>query len=383
MEAFSAKSRLAILLEHFSVIEDPRECWRVAHPLPEVLLLVVCATIASCDDFDDIAAWGEAHLDFLRRLLPFHHGVPSGRWLNILMNRIDPELFSTCFMAWARTLRDDAPDLIALDGKTLRRSHDRCAGKAALHLVSAFATREKLVLGQEAVADKSNETTAIPALLERLATTGALTDALVTIDAIACTPKIAGDIVAHQADYLLAVKDNQPTLHGEIRAFFDDPRHDRQPCRERQGPWARRVPPLRGLPRRRLDDRKPALPGRIPLSQNRRHHQDQGPRRAQETLHLGRALLHHLPGIDRRTGRQGRARPLADRKRPPLGPRRHLQGRSRACAERARRSEHGHRQALRHQYRAKRKRQKLHKAQTENRWMGYKLPRKTTHRIKR
>lgn len=223
MEGITAKPRLASLLDHFSVIEDPRECWRVAHPLPEVLLLVVCATIASCDDFDDIAAWGEAHLDFLRRLLPFHHGVPSGRWLNILMNRIDPELFSTCFMAWARTLRDDAPDLIALDGKTLRRSHDRCAGKAALHLVSAFATREKLVLGQEAVADKSSETTAIPALLERLATTGALTDALVTIDAIACTPKIAGDIVAHQADYLLAVKDNQPTLHGEIRAFFDDP----------------------------------------------------------------------------------------------------------------------------------------------------------------
>ena len=223
MESAFAKPRLATLLDHFSAIEDPRVSWRVVHPLPEVLLLVVCGSIASCDDFDDIVAWGEAHLDFLRRFLPFEHGVPCGRWLNMLMNRIDPDLFSACFMSWACTLRDDAPDLIALDGKTSRRSHDRSAGKAALHLVSAFATSEKLVLGQEAVSDKSNETTAIPALLERLAQAGALEGALVTIDAIACNPKIAGDIVTHQADYLLAVKQNQPTLHGEIKDFFDTP----------------------------------------------------------------------------------------------------------------------------------------------------------------
>ena len=159
----------------------------MAHPLPEVSLLVVSATIASCDDFDDIAAWGEAHLDFLRRFLPFHHGVPGGRWLNILMNRIDPDLFSGCFTSWACELRDDTPAFIALDGKTSRHSHDHAAGKAALHLVSAFATADKLVLGQEAVDEKSNETTAIPALLERLALDGAL----VTIDAIACNPAIA------------------------------------------------------------------------------------------------------------------------------------------------------------------------------------------------
>ncbi len=222
MDRAFAKPRLASLLDHFSVIEDPREAWRVAHPLPEVLLLVVCATIASCDDFDDIAAWGEAHLGFLRRFLPYHFGVPGARWLNILMNRIDPGLFSACFMDWACALREDAPDLIALDGKTSRRSHDRAAGRAALHLVSAFATTEKLVLGQEAVEEKSNEIKAIPLLLERLAGSGALAGALVTIDAIACNPKIARDIVDHGADYLLAVKDNQPTLHAEIKRFFDD-----------------------------------------------------------------------------------------------------------------------------------------------------------------
>jgi predicted transposase YbfD/YdcC len=222
MESFGEKPRLRSLLDHFSVIDDPREQWRVAHPLPEVLLLIVCASIASCDDFDDIAAWGEAHLDFLRRFLPYHHGVPGARWLNILLNRIDPDLFSDCFMAWARDLRSDAPDLIAIDGKTSRRSHDRSTGKAALHLLSAFATREKLVLGQEAVADGGNEITAIPELLDRLAASGQLAGALVTIDAIACNPDIAKAIVDHDADYLLAVKINQPSLLAEIERFFTD-----------------------------------------------------------------------------------------------------------------------------------------------------------------
>ena len=103
MVAFGEKPRLRSLLEHFSEIEDTRAAWRVAHPLPEVLLLVVSASIASCDDFEDIAAWGQAHLSFLRRFLPYHHGVPCARWLNILLNRIDPGLFSACFMAWAKS----------------------------------------------------------------------------------------------------------------------------------------------------------------------------------------------------------------------------------------------------------------------------------------
>jgi len=221
MDDFGPKPRLRSLLEHFSQIEDPREAWRIAHPLPEVLLLVVCASIASCDDFDDIAARGEKHLPFLRRFLPYHHGIPGARRLNILMNRIDPVLFSECFMSWASDPRPDASSLIALDGKTSRRSHDRAAGKAALHLVSAFATHEKLVLGQEAAEAKSNEITAIPALLERLAASGALAGALVSIDAIACNPSIARSIVGYEADYLLPVKANQPGLLSEMKRFFD------------------------------------------------------------------------------------------------------------------------------------------------------------------
>lgn len=214
------KSRLRALLDHFAIIDDPREPWRVAHPLPEVLLLVVCGTIADCDDYEGIAAWGEAHLSFLRRFLPYHHGVPGERWLTILMNRIDPGLFSAAFTAWVRQTWPDRPELVAIDGKTSRRSHDRGAGKAPLHLVSAFASTRRLVLGQEAVADKTNETTAIPLLLERLAAQGGLQGTLVSIDAIATNPTIATAIRQAQADYLLAVKANQPTLRAEVESFF-------------------------------------------------------------------------------------------------------------------------------------------------------------------
>jgi predicted transposase YbfD/YdcC len=214
------KSRLKALLDHFSEIEDPREPWRVAHPLPEVLLLVVCGTIADCDDYEHIAAWGEAHLAFLREMLPYHHGVPGGRWLTLLMNRIDPGLFSACFTDWVRETWPDRPDFVAIDGKTSRRSHDRGAGQAPLHLVSAFATTARLVLGQEAVSDKSNETTAIPVLIERLAADGGLEGAIVSIDAIACNAAIASAITAAGAQYLLAVKSNQPTLRAEIEDYF-------------------------------------------------------------------------------------------------------------------------------------------------------------------
>ncbi len=220
--ACADKPRLRALLDHFAIIEDPREPWRVAHPLPEVLLLVVCGTIADCDDYEGITEWGEAHLTFLRRFLPYHHGVPGARWLTILMNRIDPALFSAAFTAWVRESWPERLDLVAIDGKTSRLSHDRSADKAPLHLVSAFATTSRLVLGQEAVADKANEITAIPVLLDRLAAQDGLKGALISIDAIATNAAIATAIRDAGADYLLAVKANQPTLRSEIETFFAD-----------------------------------------------------------------------------------------------------------------------------------------------------------------
>ena len=216
------KPRLRLLLDHFARIEDEREPWRVAHPLPEILLLIVCGTVAAGDDFDDIADWGTDNVAFLRRFLPYHHGVPGARWLRILLNRIDPGLFADCFRSWATALRPDAPDLVAIDGKTLRRSHDRSAERPALHLVSAFATTGGLVLGQEAVSDKANELSAIPVLLERLAENDGLKGATVSIDAIACNGRIAKNIRDAGAHYLLAVKANQPTLRQEIESLFEE-----------------------------------------------------------------------------------------------------------------------------------------------------------------
>jgi predicted transposase YbfD/YdcC len=215
--AFLAKPRLRLLLDHFSKIKDTRQAWKVAYPLREVLFLVVCGTIASGDDYEDIVDWGKAHLSFLRDFGEFHYGIPCPDWLRTVMNRIDPDLFEACFSSWVAEGWPDKLELVAIDGKTARRSHNRKSGQKALHLVSAFATNSRLVLGQEAVDEKSNEITAIPALVERLDLEGAL----VSIDAMGCNPGIAQAILDAKADYLLAVKDNQPILHADIKSYFE------------------------------------------------------------------------------------------------------------------------------------------------------------------
>ena len=206
------------LLHHFAALKDPRQRVKVLYPLPEILLLVLCATIVGADDFVEIKHWGEIHIDFLRRFLPYKHGIPSHDALNDLMNALNPRLFSECFVTWVSGLRDSDPDIVAIDGKTSRRTHAKSKGRQPLHLVSAWASRQRLVLGQEATDVKSNEITAIPLLLERLELKGAL----VTIDAMGCQTKIAAAILDRGADYLLAVKDNQPALHDDIKRYFDD-----------------------------------------------------------------------------------------------------------------------------------------------------------------
>ena len=211
------------LMDHFSAVEDPREGWRVLYPLREILLLVLCATLAGMEDFVDIKMWGDQRLAFLRRFYPYERGVPSHDTLNDLINAIDPDTFKACFIAWVTDLREDTPDLIAIDGKTSRRSHDRAKGRAPLHMVSAWASRQRLVLGQEAVDEKSNEIIAIPLLLERLELTGAL----VTIDAMGTQTRIAETIVRRGGDYLLALKDNWPVLRADVETFFADPQAER------------------------------------------------------------------------------------------------------------------------------------------------------------
>ena len=207
------------LLDHFSGLDDPRQQAKVLYPLPEIVLLLLCATLAGADDFVEMRLWGTRNLAFLRRFCLYAHGIPSHDTLGEVIRAVDPALFKVCFTSWVEGLREAEPDIIAIDGKTSRRTHARKKGREPLHLVSAWASRQRLVLGQEAVSGKSNEIVAIPLLLERLALTGAL----VTIDAMGTQRAIAETIRKRGGDYLLSLKENWPATFKDVEAFFADP----------------------------------------------------------------------------------------------------------------------------------------------------------------
>src|SRR5450631_4686383 len=290
------RARLGLLLQHFSALEDGREPWRVMYPLKEVLLLVTCGTIASCDDFDDIVAWGEHHLDFLRRFSAYHHGIPCQRWLRSLVNRIDPVLFGRCFEHWVAALWPGRHEFIAIDGKTARRTHDHRKGLKALHTLSAYATSARLTLALLSVPEKTNEITAIPDLLDHLAETKQLAGALVTIDAMGCQVEIADKIVAHEADYLLALKGNQPTLEADVVDYFRT-----APVAElvtkttvEKGAWPHRDPHLHRLEGGRLDRVRAQLPRAAALHHHQDHRQGRHQNRACRPLHLRHPHLYLL-----------------------------------------------------------------------------------------
>ena len=205
-------------LDHFSTLEDDREAGKVLHPVPEIMLVTLCGVIAGAEGWEDIEDYGTSKLEVLREILPFVHGVPSDDTLRRFFRSIDPEVFREIFAAFIRDLLPQAAErLIAVDGKTLRRSHDGTA--KALHLVSAFATEARLVLAQTATAEKSNEITAIPELLKLLD----LRSATVSIDAMGCQREIAQQIIDGGGHYLLGLKGNQGTLHDDVRLFFEKP----------------------------------------------------------------------------------------------------------------------------------------------------------------
>ena len=208
-----------VFLDHFSALKDPRQSWRILYPLDEILLLLLCATLSGMEDFTEVSLWGRERLTFLRRFLPFDRGVPSHDALNDIVNALDAETFKSCFSSWIETLRDTDPEIVAIDGKTSRRTHARSKGVGPLHMVSAWASRQRLVLGQETTAQKSNEINAIPLLLQRLELTGAL----VTIDAIGAQVEIARTILERGGDYLFVLKANRPELLGEVETYFADP----------------------------------------------------------------------------------------------------------------------------------------------------------------
>lgn len=210
-----ALGEAVVFLDGFRDLPDPRQRGKVMYPLDEVLLLCLLAVLAGAETITDIARFGDKKLAFMRRFRPFRDGTPSHDHLGDILASLDAEAFQRCFVAWVATLTGVDPDIIAIDGKTSRRSYQNKGAAAPIHMVSAFAARQRLVLGQVKVADKSNEIVAIPKLLDMLAIEGAI----VTIDAVGCQRGIAGKIVGKKADYILALKGNQGTLREDVDVF--------------------------------------------------------------------------------------------------------------------------------------------------------------------
>lgn len=204
-----------VFLKYFEELPDARQIGKVRYPLTEVLLLCLLAVLAGAETFVDIAVFGDKKLGLLRRFRPFAEGTPSHDHLGDIFATLDAEAFQRCFLAWVTSLTGSSADVVAIDGKTLRRSHNKKAGKTAIHMVSAFAARQRLVLGQVKVADKSNEIIAIPKLLDMMAIEGAI----VTIDAMGCQRDIAQKIIDKKADYILALKGNQSALREDVEVF--------------------------------------------------------------------------------------------------------------------------------------------------------------------
>ncbi len=216
--AGEALFKIVDFLEHFTDLEDPRQRAKVLYPLDEVLLLCLLGVLAGCESWVEIAKYGEKKLGFLRRFRRFTEGTPSHDQLGDIFAVLDAGQFQHCFIAWAASLTELGADIVAIDGKTLRRSYQKSGAKAPIHMISAWSTRQNLVLGQAKVADKSNEIVAIPKLLDLLTIKGAT----VTIDAMGCQRKIAAKIIDKGADYILALKSNQGTLRDDVELFFTE-----------------------------------------------------------------------------------------------------------------------------------------------------------------
>ncbi|MFD0387860.1 ISAs1 family transposase (plasmid) [Tistrella bauzanensis] len=215
MEPCGALGEAIGFLEHFEELPDGRQAGKIVYPLDEVLLLSLLAVLAGAETFTDIARFGQKKLDLLRRFRPFADGTPPHDTLGDIFASLDAESFQRCFVSWVASVTGTPEGVIAIDGKTVRRSGGKKDAKAPIHMVSAFAARQRLVLGQVKVDKKSNEIVAIPKLLDLLAIEGAI----VTIDAMGCQRDIAARITDKKADYVLALKGNQGSLREDVALF--------------------------------------------------------------------------------------------------------------------------------------------------------------------
>jgi predicted transposase YbfD/YdcC len=205
------------LIEHFKAVPDPRVRGRCDHELIDVLVIAVCGLLCGGTGFDDMADFGRAKRDWFKTFLRLRHGIPSHDTFNRVFAALKPEAFLDCFLSWTQGLRQAvAQEIVALDGKALRRALRR--GQSPRYIISAWAQGNGLVLGQLKVADKSNEITALPRLLRALELAGCI----VTVDAMGCQKTIAKEIIEADADYVLALKGNQETVHAEVKSCLDD-----------------------------------------------------------------------------------------------------------------------------------------------------------------
>ncbi len=202
----------------FAALEDPRED-NARHDLQEILLIALCAMLCGAEDCSDMALFGRAKEAFLRQFLRLRHGIPSHDTFSRVFRPLDPAQFHACFLRFMEDFAATAQGVIAIDGKALRRSFDRAAQKSPLHLVSAWAVGCRLLLGQVATDDKSNEITAVPKLLEMISLQGTI----ITADALNCQRTIAAKVVEKGGNYVLALKANQGTLFEDVRLYLDDP----------------------------------------------------------------------------------------------------------------------------------------------------------------
>ena len=205
-------------LTHFSELRDPRQEIKLVYPLPEILLLTLCAVLSGADGWVAISIYGSRKLALLRRFLPFSDGTPSHDQLGNIFAALDAKAFQACFIDWVAALNSNLTGVVAIDGKTSRRSLDKAGGKGALHMISAWSSAMNVTLAQRQVDGKSNEITAIPELLELLTLKGAI----VTIDAMGCQREIADKIISKQADYILALKGNQGSLRTDTELFMKE-----------------------------------------------------------------------------------------------------------------------------------------------------------------
>ena len=213
--ACAALAEGTVFLSYFKEMPDHRQQGKVIYPLDEILLLCLLAVLAGAEGFTDIARFGEKKLDLLRRFRPFKDGTPAHDHLGDIFATLDAQAFQRCFVAWVAALTKTKAEVVAIDGKTSRRSGGRKNAKEPIHMVSAFAARQRLVMGQVAVAQKSNEIVAIPALLDMMAIEGAV----VTIDAMGAQRSIARKIIDKKADYIIALEGNQGTLLEDVKVF--------------------------------------------------------------------------------------------------------------------------------------------------------------------